>query len=211
MTPAARVLGACSTRSRVSHRNADAEQDGPAAYGRDRPSRPVRMRFRDAGLIRGQCSGTTRPGVGKRSFADRWAQGPRPAGSASRTGVEKLRRIDRPITYFRHVLFGYARVSTADQYPDHQIDPLERAGVGREDIYAGHRHEHGRRSSNVRPRCGPRGARSARGPSSVTSPLVTRTRAPGRLLCAWGRLPKLRASYQALLCGSGQLREFRAY
>ena len=34
------------------------------------------------------------------------------------------------------MLFGYARVSTADQNPDHQIDALTRAGVN--DIYIDH-------------------------------------------------------------------------
>lgn len=33
------------------------------------------------------------------------------------------------------MLLGYARVSTADQNPDHQIDALTRAGVDREHIY----------------------------------------------------------------------------
>lgn len=33
------------------------------------------------------------------------------------------------------MLFGYARVSTADQNPDHQIDALLRAGVDRADVY----------------------------------------------------------------------------
>jgi len=33
------------------------------------------------------------------------------------------------------VLFGYARDSTVEQNPDHQIDALQRAGVARDDIY----------------------------------------------------------------------------
>jgi len=36
------------------------------------------------------------------------------------------------------VLFGYARVSTADQNPDHQVDALRRAGVAAKDIYIDH-------------------------------------------------------------------------
>jgi len=36
------------------------------------------------------------------------------------------------------VLFGYARVSTAEQNPDHQIDALTRAGVAANDIYVDH-------------------------------------------------------------------------
>jgi len=36
------------------------------------------------------------------------------------------------------VLFGYARVSTADQNPDHQVDALLHAGVAAKDIYVDH-------------------------------------------------------------------------
>jgi DNA invertase Pin-like site-specific DNA recombinase len=39
---------------------------------------------------------------------------------------------------FDTVLFGYARVSTAEQNPDHQIDALIRAGVAAKDIYVDH-------------------------------------------------------------------------
>ncbi|WP_055555155.1 recombinase family protein [Streptomyces sp. NBRC 110028] len=40
-----------------------------------------------------------------------------------------------PADGFRHILIGYARVSTADQYPDHQIDALLRADVDRDYIH----------------------------------------------------------------------------
>jgi DNA invertase Pin-like site-specific DNA recombinase len=36
------------------------------------------------------------------------------------------------------VLFGYARVSTAEQNPDHQVDALLHAGVAAKDIYIDH-------------------------------------------------------------------------
>ncbi len=36
------------------------------------------------------------------------------------------------------MLLGYARVSTADQNPDHQTDALARAGVAERDIYLDH-------------------------------------------------------------------------
>jgi DNA invertase Pin-like site-specific DNA recombinase len=43
-----------------------------------------------------------------------------------------------PSGTFDRVIFGYARVSTADQNPDHQIDALRRADVAHEDIYVDH-------------------------------------------------------------------------
>jgi len=36
------------------------------------------------------------------------------------------------------MVLGYARVSTADQNPDHQVDALRRAGVGEKEIYVDH-------------------------------------------------------------------------
>ena len=39
---------------------------------------------------------------------------------------------------FDTVFFGYARVSTLEQNPDHQIDALVRAGVDPKDIYVDH-------------------------------------------------------------------------
>src|SRR5665811_615476 len=39
---------------------------------------------------------------------------------------------------FDTMLFGYARVSTAEQNPDHQVDALLHAGVAAKDIYVDH-------------------------------------------------------------------------
>jgi hypothetical protein len=70
---------------------------------------------------------------------DRFPTLPVDPGSAQDTTVENPCRettsgnpADR---YCRRMLFGYARVSTADQNPAHQIDALTRAGVERNDIY----------------------------------------------------------------------------
>jgi predicted site-specific integrase-resolvase len=47
----------------------------------------------------------------------------------------KSTSVNDPSDRFRHLLIGYARVSTADQNPDHQIDTLLRAGVDRDHIH----------------------------------------------------------------------------
>jgi DNA invertase Pin-like site-specific DNA recombinase len=53
----------------------------------------------------------------------------------STTRVENQRRIGPSQGSFRHMIFGYARVSTSDQNPDHQIDALTNAGVAARDVY----------------------------------------------------------------------------
>jgi DNA invertase Pin-like site-specific DNA recombinase len=57
---------------------------------------------------------------------------------ASKTRVEKLCRKTIVDGYCRHMLIGYARVSSADQNPDHQVDALRRAGVAAENIHVDH-------------------------------------------------------------------------
>ncbi|MDG3013672.1 recombinase family protein [Speluncibacter jeojiensis] len=45
---------------------------------------------------------------------------------------------NRDWRYCRRMLLGYARVSSADQNPDHQVDALRRAGVAAENIHVDH-------------------------------------------------------------------------
>jgi len=56
----------------------------------------------------------------------------------SETRAGNQRRQTMQHRYYRHMLIGYARVSTADQNPDHQTDALARAGVDPADIYLDH-------------------------------------------------------------------------
>lgn len=73
--------------------------------------------------------------AGKRPFAGTSGQVEDPQESSA----GNTRRKSTPETpspgSFRHMLFGYARCSTAGQNPDHQIDALLHADVPREQIY----------------------------------------------------------------------------
>lgn len=75
-----------------------------------------------------------------------WSVGIRSSVDTQRAITELLLRcVDNPCRFsmsvngsgsrFRRMLFGYVRVSTADQNPDHQIDALLRAGVERDNIH----------------------------------------------------------------------------
>ncbi|SCK55574.1 MULTISPECIES: recombinase family protein [unclassified Streptomyces] len=55
-------------------------------------------------------------------------------GSVDNSRRNATSRNDRP-GRFRHMLIGYARVSTADQNPDHRIDALIRADVDRDNVH----------------------------------------------------------------------------
>ncbi|ABY23650.1 DNA integration/recombination/inversion protein [Renibacterium salmoninarum ATCC 33209] len=60
------------------------------------------------------------------------------AETMSETRAGNQRRKTMQHRYYRHMLIGYARVSTADQNPDHQTDALARAGVDPANIYLDH-------------------------------------------------------------------------
>ena len=96
----------------------------------DRPPPQLLGLHKSAGLVGGQV------GVEKRTIVDTRRQSwrsLRPLPSTSRVG--KQRRQTSGARYCRRMLFGYARISTADQNPDHQIDALLRAGVARDNIH----------------------------------------------------------------------------
>lgn len=75
------------------------------------------------------------PSVDKRLYADTRHLAVNPQAAS----VGNPRRESTPVNgaggRFRHMLIGYARASTADQNPDHQIDALLRAGVEEKNIH----------------------------------------------------------------------------
>lgn len=73
--------------------------------------------------------------VGKRSFADTLAVITNLQVGTVENSRRKSTSVNAKADRFRRMLFGYARVSTAEQNPDHQIDALLRAGVDRDHIH----------------------------------------------------------------------------
>jgi DNA invertase Pin-like site-specific DNA recombinase len=77
--------------------------------------------------------------VGKRSFVDtgqqRLLSG---SGDCRELASRMYDEYPGRSGIFDTVLFGYVRVSTAEQNPDHQVDALLRAGVAAKDIYVDH-------------------------------------------------------------------------
>jgi predicted site-specific integrase-resolvase len=75
----------------------------------------------------------------KRSFADTRRDSSVSHADARREPASKnYDEYPRRSGIFDAALIGYARVSTADQNPDHQIDALRRASVAAQDIYVDH-------------------------------------------------------------------------
>lgn len=76
-----------------------------------------------------------RLGAGKRPFADTAGRAANPQEHSADNTRRKSMPDGVPAGSFRHMLFGYARISTSGQNPDHQIAALLREGVPRDQIY----------------------------------------------------------------------------
>jgi DNA invertase Pin-like site-specific DNA recombinase/predicted DNA-binding protein (UPF0251 family) len=74
-------------------------------------------------------------GAEKRKSANVYGASHKPACNRCRELASEINVGERPSDTFRHMIMGYACVSTADQNPNHQIDSLLRAGVDRENIH----------------------------------------------------------------------------
>src|SRR5450755_3348245 len=75
----------------------------------------------------------------KRSFVDAQPASPHPMlRSVENSRRESTTSIPGGPVFSTPGWFGYARVSTAEQNPDHQVDALLRAGVAAKDIYVDH-------------------------------------------------------------------------
>ena len=74
----------------------------------------------------------------KRPFVDARPASPHSMLRSVENSRRESRRLSRRSGIFDTVLFGYARVSTAEQNPDHQIDALLHAGVAANDIHVDH-------------------------------------------------------------------------
>ncbi len=113
------TCGICAETAVIAR--ARAESDSPPTLVAGTPQPPVSANSRLPTLNLSELVLPPLPNVARREAASTIYDGkPRPTGS------------------FRRVLFGYARVSTVDQNPDHQTDALRRAGVADDNIYVDH-------------------------------------------------------------------------